>query len=123
MTYQFIFPGEIPSKKNSRILVCFGRRPVSLPGKTYKNWHKSMEGVSKFFTKPKEAIDYPISAEITIYPRTKRRFDISNKIESIMDFLVDIEVLKDDNFNIVKSITGHFGGIDIENPRAVVIIK
>jgi len=123
MTYKFIFPGDIPSKKNSRILVCFGRRPVSLPSKNYKEWHKEMEVVALSFEKPKEPINFSVSVEIIIYSRTKRKFDISNKIESIMDFLVDIGVIEDDNISIVKSITGHFGGVDVANPRSEVIIN
>jgi len=123
MIYKFTFPGDVPSKKNSRIIVCFGRKPISLPGKAYNNWHNYMKKMSSNFDKPAEIITSEIEVEITIYPRTKRKFDISNKIESIMDFLVDIKIIEDDNWSIVKSITGNFGGVDIANPRAEVIIK
>ena len=66
-----------------------------------------------------------ISYEI-FYP-TKREFDLDN-VGSILskfthDVLTEVGVIKDDNYNIVECLTFKFGGVDKENPRAIVTIE
>jgi len=58
----------------------------------------------------------------TVYPATKRAFDLGNVLPIIQKFtddaLIEIGVIKDDNFNHVREICYKFGGQDKENPRA-----
>jgi len=59
---------------------------------------------------------------ITFYPDTRRTFDLSNAAESVMDLLVDAEILSDDNWSVVPDLTLHFGAVDPKNPRAEIDI-
>lgn len=111
--------GRIPSKKNSRRPFIRGGRVMNFPSKDYVEWHKIAElqilakGIPE---KPYENI----TAHITIYAPDKRASDLTNKAESIMDLLVDTGVIKDDNWFVCPLILLQFGGVDKENPRAIV---
>ena len=67
--------------------------------------------------------------EITfkIFYPTKRLFDLDN-VGSVLskfthDVLTEAEIIPDDNYQVISKLTFEFGGIDLENPRAEVIIK
>lgn len=71
--------------------------------------------------------DPPLHFHYTIYPKTKRKFDIMN-IGSILDkftadTLVDVGLIQDDNYHIISKVTFDFGGIDRVNPRAELEIR
>jgi len=42
--------------------------------------------------------------------------------ESIMDFLVDVGVLEDDNYNVVPNLQLIYGGLARSNPRVEIEI-
>lgn len=115
---RLILKGRIPSKKNSRIIVCRGRFPMSLPSKSYTEWHKEQSQ-----TLPKINTIDNCKMVITFYAPDKRPTDLSNKAESIMDLLVDNKILKDDNWFVVSSLSLILGGIDKDNPRAEIDIN
>ena len=60
---------------------------------------------------------------MTIYPPDRRKADLTNKAESIADLLVDNGFLADDNWTVVPKVVLTFGGVDRENPRAVVVLR
>ena len=71
----------------------------------------------------KRSIAGQISAiEIVVFPATRRRGDLTNKAESVMDLLVDCKVIEDDNWFSVPRVNLIFGGVDRTNPRAEVTI-
>ena len=112
--------GRIPSKKNSVIISTRGGRVMKFPSKAYKEWHE--DATNQLWGKiPKEPIK---GARITIaiYAPDKRSADLTNKAESIMDLLVDNKIIEDDNWYVCSEILLMFGGVDKENPRAVVAI-
>lgn len=111
----FVFLGDTPSKKNSKNVVCRGARPYVFPSQAYQSWH-SEQMVELYAAKRCEAN----TVEITIYPSSRRKGDLTNKAESIMDLLVDAGVLEDDNWFCVGRVNLAFGGVDKENPRAEV---
>lgn len=53
-----------------------------------------------------EPIDYPVNLKMVFYVPDRRRRDIANLVNAIQDVLVEVEILKDDNFMIVKSLDG-----------------
>lgn len=108
--------GRIPSKKNSKIMRCFGSRPILLPSKNYKDWHKE---ASKMLPKGLK-IKNGSSLTLTLYAPDNRAGDLTNKAESIMDLLVDNEIIEDDSWKIITRLTLIFGGVDKENPRVIV---
>jgi len=113
---KFTVKGRIPSKKNSRINTRSGR---SFPSKKYKEWHHDASW--QLFTQKKKLFTH-CKITIAIYAPDKRRFDLTNKAESIMDLLVDCGILEDDNVNVVPAVQLLFKGVDRENPRAEITI-
>lgn len=107
--------GNVPSKKNSKIMVCRGRVPILLPSSNYQKWHKDaisqLSGVDKITTD---------TITLTFFPESKRSGDLTNKAESIMDTLVDAGLLEDDNWFVVGNLNLRFGGVDKVNPRCVI---
>ncbi|MBP7118568.1 hypothetical protein KBA63_00630 [Candidatus Woesebacteria bacterium] len=105
--------GNTPSKKNSRINTRSGR---SFPSSKYTAWHKeaSRQVVG---SKP---IPNGTILTISFVAGDNRKFDLTNKAESIMDMLVDNGILEDDNYSIVPELILKFGGVDKNNPHCVI---
>ena len=107
--------GSTPSKKNSKIMVCRGKFPILLPSSNYMTWHKDalkqLEGCKKI-NKTKFCL--------TFIAGDNRKFDLSNKAESIMDTLVDAGLIGDDNYEFVSELTLKFGGVQKGSPMCVI---
>ncbi len=105
--------GSVPSKKNSRINTRSGR---SFPSSKYTAWHKEavkqLEGVKPI------ASGTPLV--FTYYSDSKRSGDLSNKWQSIEDTFTDVGIIEDDNWFILPDIHMKFGGVDKNNPRAII---
>jgi Holliday junction resolvase RusA-like endonuclease len=115
-----ILRGRIPSKKNSKIIVCRGKYPILLSSPAYNTWNEEQLWYLKGLRCPRSIEKCKV--DITFYAPDKRATDLSNKTESIMDLLVDAGILKDDNWYVVSELTLRFGGVDKENPRAEILI-
>ena len=65
--------------------------------------------------------DQPIELTYTVFPKTRRKFDLSNVLSIVQKFtddaLVDLGLIKDDDYTIVRSVIYRFGEVDKENPR------
>lgn len=90
---------RIPSKKNSRITTKSWR---SFPSKQYGQWEK------KKILELQNIPDDPISTcdfihLLFTFP-DKRKADLTNKAESVMDMLVKAWVLEDDNYSVVPRL-------------------
>lgn len=105
--------GQTPSKKNSRINTRSGR---SFPSSKYTAWHKE---ASRQLVGQKQI---PNGSVLTIgfVAGDRRKFDLSNKVESIMDLLVDNGILEDDNYSIIPQITMKFIGYEKDNPHCII---
>ena len=59
-----------------------------------------------------------------VFPKSKRRLDISNVCsiadKFISDALVDLGILEDDSYHFVKDVIYSFGEIDKDNPRVEI---
>lgn len=60
--------------------------------------------------------------KITVYFPDKRKSDLTNKVESIMDLLVDCWIIADDNHIVVHTLFLYSGWIDKDNPRTNIDI-
>ena len=109
--------GRTPSKKNSKQIFINKGKLLIMPSANYKQWHKdaSRQLVGSF----KKSL-CPPSIQITFFAPDRRKSDLTNKAESIMDLLVDNGVLQDDNWDCVPEVVLKYGGYDKANPRAVV---
>ena len=101
--------GSIPSKKNNKRLFKNKRTKKLYPANSekYNNWHKGavFEVKNQCKIKTLQKVEF-ININI-IYPDFRRR-DLTNTAESIMDLLVDAEILKDDNWLVVPKL--HLNG-------------
>lgn len=112
--------GEIPSKKNSRQIIYLRGKPLIIPSKNHKIWHT--QAISQLHgIKPVERQIERI--ELILYASNKRRADLTNRAESVMDLLVDTGIIEDDNYFVVPEVLLKFGGIDRLNPRCEITIK
>jgi Holliday junction resolvase RusA-like endonuclease len=114
-------PGRIPSKKNSKRLGMAGGRPRIFSSHDYEAWHEEMMFRVKKY-RPKKPL-LSASVAITFFAENRRAFDLTNKAESIMDLLVDAEILADDCWSVVPQVYLRFGAVDAKNPRAEISIN
>jgi len=112
-TFEYTFEGLIPSKKNSKIIVCRGSRPMLIPSKKYKEWHEEQMWLLKKAV-PSKPIEYVDAMWLEFGAGTRHKWDLTNKAESIMDILVDAGILEDDNHSVVPSLSLQFAGYDKE---------
>lgn len=112
---KIIINGSTPSKKNSRINTRSGR---SFPSSKYTAWHKEASLQLTHASGSKHVPGRPIT--LTFVAGDNRKFDLSNKAESIMDLLVDNLLLEDDNWSIVPELILKFGGVEKNNPRCII---
>lgn len=99
-------------------MVCRGKgRPILFPSKNYTAWHKEQIDPLRD-AKDQQGIDIPLSTVrlVTVHftASTRHKWDLSNKLESIMDILVDVGVLEDDNYEVVPEIHIKYDGYDKE---------
>jgi len=118
---KIILKGLIPSKKNSKQIIQVKGRPLIIPSKSFLAWERT----ARFQVRAqwnKCTLQKVEEVEIKLYFGTKRKADVSNKAESVMDLLVDCGVLVDDNYLVVPKLilTGsHRKG----DPGAEIFIK
>jgi len=100
--------GRIPSKKNSKSIKIkhSNGKTVGVPvsSKKYYQWHKHTLNELKNMNVPKLQLPNIKEIELTIYFPDKRKADLTNKAESIMDTLVDYEFIKDDQWQVCPRI-------------------
>lgn len=104
MTYTFMLSGEVPSKKNSRVVLRGGK---NIPSKNFREWHDP--AIASLFCqavkqKLREPLDCPLSVCIKFTHGDKKRRDCDNALSSILDTLTDAGIIKDDNWQIVQNI-------------------
>lgn len=114
-----VVPGRTPSKKNSVMTMARGGRVLHFPSNDYQTWHKNALKTLKIAPRSLESVK---AVHLCFWSENKRKFDLSNKAESIMDLLVDAGYLLDDNYEVVPELCLTYGGIDKENPRCEIVI-
>lgn len=103
-------------------MVCRGSRPILLPSTKYKEWHAD---ASDQITKQEiEPVKGPLRHVLaTFFSPDLRKFDLSNKFESVADLLVDNGIIEDDNYAFMPSVHMIYGGVDREDPRVEVVLN
>jgi hypothetical protein len=96
-------------------MVCRGKFPILLPSSKYTTWHKdALKQLSG-----KQQIEAK-EITLTFFAQDNRKFDLTNKAESIMDTLVDGGLLPDDNYSVVGILHLRFGGVEKDNARCEI---
>lgn len=109
ITYTFVKP--IPSKKNSKQIFKnkSGKMFIS-SSSDHKDWQRTEFFLVK--SKIKERNIKRCTIDYNFYSPDEKAWDLSNKVESINDLLVDAEVIVNDNFKILYGMTVFYNGID-----------
>ena len=123
MIYEIEIKGQPPSKKNSRNLFVRNGKMMNIPSKRYSEWHKyamhQLNANKGLFVGNDRTIER-ISLEF--YVIDKRRRDLTNIAESVMDCLVDATIIADDCWQVVPCVFLKFAGVDKQNPRTIINI-
>lgn len=100
-------------------MVCRGKRPILLPSTKYKEWHTdaSLQIKQQKIEPVKGSIEKLVAI---FYAPDNRKYDLSNKFESVADLLVDNGIFEDDNYSILPIVHLEFGGVDKDSPRVEV---
>lgn len=121
---KIIFTIPLPpiSKKNSQqILVNKATgKPFIMPSKKYKEYEQT---ALWYIPKQRAPINMPVNVKCVFYMPTKRKCDLVNMQEAILDIMTKAGLLVDDNFTIVQSMDGSRVLYDKENPRTEVVIE
>jgi len=119
MKSRIIITGNIPSKKNSKRLF-----RNSKTGKTFITSSKNAKDF-EFEWCMRLKNKYPTynhaKVKIGFYAKDKRKFDLTNKTESIMDVLVRAGILVDDNYSVVPIVLPMFMGLDKDKKGFAII--
>jgi Holliday junction resolvase RusA-like endonuclease len=89
-----------------------------MPSKKYKEYEKA----ALLFIPRCETIYKPVNVKCLFYMPTRRKCDLVNMQEAILDVMVKAGLLADDNYSIVQSMDGSRVLYDKENPRTEVYI-
>lgn len=96
-------------------MVCRGKFPILLPSSKYTIWHK--DALLQLTNKEKIKSSRLV---LTFFAQDNRKFDLTNKAESIMDTLVDAGLIADDNYGVISELVLKFGGVDKGNARVMI---
>ena len=113
-----VLVGRIPSKKNSKQIIRRGNRSMLVSSRAHGVWHA--DALWQLKEQRIRAMEGRIGIEMMFYFPDKRRADLTNKAESVMDLLVDAGIIKDDNASVCPEVLLRFGGVDRERPRVEV---
>lgn len=112
--------GAPVTKKNSQQIVPAGGRWIIVPSKKYKQYEKMC---GQFMPMMPEPISEPVNVKALFYMPTRRRVDLVNLQEALLDVLTHYDVLKDDSSDIVVSMDGSRVLYDKETPRTEFVIE
>ncbi|GIW60582.1 MAG: hypothetical protein KatS3mg087_1648 [Patescibacteria group bacterium] len=96
------FDGLPPPKKNQRILLRRGGRLLSIPSKNFTAWRKDVLAKLKHLSPVMQTP--PVAISITYTFGDKRKRDLTNLTDSVMDVLVDGKIIEDDNWCCVPRL-------------------
>ena len=135
---KFTIPIAPITKKNHQQIIYHSGRPMVIPSKQYLQYEKDAMWFLPNVDTIKEITDaiaasQAYAANVTVfntmmnvkavfYMPTKRRVDLTNLLQALLDVLVKYGILADDNSKVVFSVDGSYVDYDKENPRTEVEI-
>lgn len=118
MTQRIELPLTPVSKKNSQRIIWVKNRPMIIPSAKYKQYEKDCG----YYLKNVEPFLSSCNVKCLFYMPTRRRVDLVNLQEAILDILVHYGILIDDNSTIVKSMDGSRVIYDKGNGHTIIEI-
>lgn len=117
-----VIQGETPPKKNSRINTRSGR---SFPNRRYMDWlHSALAQVMRQVEGKPWQWASPDGLELTctFYHGDMKRRDSDNQLSSVLDMLVEAQVIDDDSWVIIP-VKHVYDAYDKGNPRCVISLE
>ena len=105
------------TKKNHGQIIQVKGRPMMIPSKQYRQYEQD----AGWFI-PKAHINTPVNVKAIFYMPTRRRVDLVNLQEALLDVMVKFGCIEDDNSQIVVSMDGSRVRYDKAHPRTEVYI-
>lgn len=109
--------GKVIAKKNSRKGYVRGNRIMNFPSNAFKKWHQDAMLQLAAQKVPTDKIPFVKEVEVIHYSVLKkdgtpsiRKFDVTNRTESIMDLLVDHGYILDDNWSVTPRVISDYNG-------------
>lgn len=118
MTQRIELPLTPVSKKNSQRIIWVKNRPMIIPSAKFKQYEKDCG----YYLKNVEPFLSSCNVKCLFYMPTRRRVDLVNLQEAILDILVHYGILIDDNSTIVKSMDGSRVIYDKGNGHTIIEI-
>lgn len=106
-------------KNHQRIIRTKNGKRAVIPSTAYEQYERD----AFWFIPHNTKIDHPVNVKAVFYMDTKRRVDLVNLQEALLDVLVRVGCLADDNSSIVASMDGSRVEYDKNNPRTEVTIS
>ena len=109
-----------PITKKNHSQIIFNRNTgqrMIVPSKQYRQY----EHDCAWFMPPQKA-EGQVNVKALFYMPTKRRVDLVNLLQALLDILVKYGIIEDDNSNVVVSVDGSRVLYDKENSRTEVEI-
>lgn len=118
----FIHLDSIPVSKKNNKNIAWNRKtgkPFIISSGRFNEWHRT--AMAEITSRPIVEFDGPVKIQIDYYFPTYRRTDLDNKTSSILDLLVDCNILTDDCWRLVPEliVTGNY---DHNNPHTNILI-
>ena len=115
---KFTIPIAPITKKNHGQIIYRNGKPRMIPSKQYLQYEKDC----KWFMPKCETISEIVNIKAVFYMPTRRRVDLVNLLQALLDVLVKYEIIEDDNSKVVYSMDGSYVSYDKERPRTEVEI-
>lgn len=115
--------GQVPGKKNSKRIATNRRtnKPFIISSKQALDWKE--QASYQLFGKDMPMIFNKCRMKLEFYNRDKRRHDLDNMAATVLDFLVEQDIIDDDDCDHVEELKLSFGGVCKEAPRVIVEIE
>lgn len=121
---KLVYYGTVYSKKNSKRIIRnrYTGKMALIPSESAQENERDM--ASQFRSQPfPDQIQYPCKIDIVIYEPNYTRRDLDNQATSILDALKISEIIEDDDYKHIDSMSVRYGGVDKKNPRAEIVIQ
>lgn len=94
-------------------------KPFVSQGKVYKAYERACAQYIPHVDKP---VDVRCNVKAVFYRKDRRKVDLANLQEALLDILVKYGLIEDDNYTIVGGMDGSRVYVDKEHPRTEVTI-
>lgn len=112
--------GRVPSKKNGKVMICRGNKPLIISNAKFQAWEHEQLILLKDYKNKKQIPSVITTMTLSFYFPDNRRTDLTNKAESIMDLFVDAGLIEDDNWEVIPKLVLESKGVDKKNPRVEI---